>query len=100
MSQFALLNYFGRREDANGHREIEGCPFLLDIGWSEIDSDPSGGKVIATVLDRCFDPVLGFLHCTFREPNGSKGRKALGNVYLYLYHIGIDSKNRTAQDLC
>jgi hypothetical protein len=98
VTQLSLLNDLHCGQDPNGHGKIKGSPFLLHIGWSQVDGDSSGGKVIATVLDGGLDPILGLLDRTFRKPNGSKGREALSDVYLHFDDIGIDSKNSTAQD--
>jgi len=96
MGQLALLNHLGRCQDADGHGKVESSAFLLDIRRRQVDRDPLGGEIIASVLNGCLDPVLGFFDRTLRESDGCKGRKTLGNVYLHLYHVGIDSKNGTA----
>jgi len=99
MGQLTFLNHLCGCEDANGHGEVESGPFLLDIRRRQVDRNPLGGKIIAAVLNGCLDPVLGFFDRTFREPDGCEGGKALGNVHLHLYDVGIDSKNSAAQNL-
>jgi hypothetical protein len=96
--EFSLLNYFCSGQNANGHGKVEGCPLFLDIGWSEVNCNPPGRKIVTTILDGCLNPVFRLFHRTLWKPNRSKSRKALSDIHLHLHHIGINPKNRAAQN--
>jgi hypothetical protein len=42
-----FLNHLRSSQDSNRHGKVKGSPFLLDIGWSEINGNSPGGKIMS-----------------------------------------------------
>src|SRR5574337_480376 len=83
------------RQDGTGDGEVEAGALLLDVGWRQVDGDPSCGKVEATVLNGCPHPVAALLDRRIRQPDGVEVGQALRDVDLYVNQVGLDPQHCT-----
>ena len=62
-------------ENADGHRQIVGGSFFLDIRRGEVNGDALSGEGVAAVFDRRANPVFAFLDGAFGSTNGGELRQ-------------------------
>jgi hypothetical protein len=86
------VNLFGRKEQANRHRQIVGGNFFAKVGGSEIYgySFPPG-KGERRVFDRRANTLTGFLNRGIWQPNNRRARLTVGNVYFDIHECAVES---------
>ena len=88
----------GRRQDAEGDRQVEGGAVLADVGRGEIHRDALQGKRVAGIGERRVHPLAPFLHRALRQSHRRERRQAVGDVGLDVDEIGIDPQDGSGAD--
>ena len=84
-------------QDSERHRQVERRTFLARIGRREVDRDFAIGKLVARIVDRRLDPLVGFAHRALGQADHPEARYAAADIDLDLDRKGIDPGKRAGK---
>src|SRR5690606_11980718 len=70
------------REDAEGHRQVEGGAFLAQVGGREVDGDAPAGRLVTRVLEGREHAFARLLDGRVGKPHQTEARQSEGDVDL------------------